>query len=55
VKIVSLMQQIREGGFFGYWEAKDDFIFELSTKSTFAKLDLEAIPFPLKRKIKHVF
>jgi len=56
-KIVSLMQLIREGGFFGYWIERDAFYLRgrMITMSRMKKVELEAptvSPVSLMGKIK---
>jgi len=57
-KIMSFMEQLREGGFFRYWETRDNHILKCASKSSFRNPELEApkvSPTPLKGKIRHIF
>jgi len=58
VKIISLMAQIREGGFFKYWIERRDVDLKCIAMSEFWKPELEVpivFSLPLKGKIRHMF
>jgi len=57
-KIMCLMQQIREGGFFRHWEDRLLSVLLSISTSRIKQPELEALevsPTPLKGKIKHIF
>jgi len=57
-KIISLMAQIREGGFFKYWTERRNVDLKCITMSGFWKPELEVptvFPLPLKGKMRHMF
>jgi len=57
-KIISMMTQIREGGFFKYWTERHDYMLKCVTMIGLRKPELEVpivSPIPLKGKIRHIF
>jgi len=55
VKIMSFMEQLREGGFFRHWEARDDYILIFISMSLFRNAEPVVSATPLKGKIRHMF
>jgi len=57
-KIISLMTQIREGGFFKYWTERHEYMLKCVAMIALRTPKLEVLtvfPIPLKGKIRHMF